>query len=201
MRRGSCCSFASAAVSSVALLSQTRRLFLRLVDPLPPEDLLAVPPGFSNNILWNLGHVVVTQQLLHYGLSGLPLHVSETLVAQCRKGTSPADWTVPPDLGEIRTLLTELPERLAEDLAAGRFARYRPYMTSVGVELTDLETALDFNLYHEGLHTGSVLALRRAMRASRTPEQASAAGVRERLRSHGSSTRAMWPTASTRWTR
>ncbi|GAB5535446.1 MAG: DinB family protein [Rubricoccaceae bacterium] len=149
---------------SVSLLQQTRPLFLRLTNGLAEDDLLAVPEGFNNNILWNLGHVVVTQQLLHYGLSNLPLLVPDELVAQCRKGTSPADWDTPPDLDEIRRLMTELPRQLETDLAASRFTEFRPYMTSVGVELADLETALSFNQYHEGLHTGAILALRRAVR-------------------------------------
>ena len=151
-------------MTSVALLQQTRPLLLRLLDGLSDDDLLAIPDGFSNNILWNVGHVVVTQQLLHYGLSRLPLLVSDDLVARCRKGTSPRDWDAPPDVAELRQLATELPRRLEADLAAGRFTEFRPYATSVGVELADLETALDFNLFHEGLHTGTVLELRKALR-------------------------------------
>ena len=151
-------------MTSVRLLQQTRPLLLRLLDGLSDDELLAIPAGFSNNVLWNAGHVVVTQQLLHYGLSRLPLQVPDALVAQCRKGTSPRDWDAPPDVGEIRRLAVELPRRLAEDLAAGRFVEFRPYTTSVGVELTDLETAIDFNLFHEGLHTGTILELRKALR-------------------------------------
>ena len=33
----------------------------------------------------------------------------------------------------------------------------------MGVELTDLETALQFNLFHEGLHAGAIQALLRAV--------------------------------------
>ena len=150
---------------SVSLLKQTRPMFLRLIEGLSHEDLLTIPAGFNNNILWNLGHVAVTQQLLHYGLSRLPLNVPDELVTQCRKGSSPADWERPPDLGDIQRLLIELPRQLEADLAAGRFTEFRPYMTSVGVELADLETALVFNQYHEGLHTGSILALRKALLA------------------------------------
>ena len=153
---------------SVSLLQQTRPLLLRLVEGLSDEDLLTIPPGFSNNILWNLGHLAVTQQLLHYGLSDLPLNVPDELVSQCRKGTSPTDWDTPPTLDDISRLLIELPRQLESDLAAGRFTTFRPYMTSVGVELVDLETAIRFNQFHEGLHTGSILALRRAVRAQVT---------------------------------
>lgn len=150
-------------MTSAQLLQQTRPLLLRLTDGMSDAQLLAVPPGFSNNILWNLGHLVVTQQLLHYALSGLPMYVSDELVAQCRKGTSPAGWDRPPDADEIRSLLVDLPDRLVADLEAERFTTFRPYETSVGVTLPDLETALDFNLFHEGLHTGTILSLRKAV--------------------------------------
>lgn len=150
---------------AVSLLQQTRPLLLRLIKDLSEEALLTIPTGFSNNILWNLGHLAVTQQLLHYGLSSLPLNVPDELVAQCRKGTSPTDWDTPPDLDEIKHLLIECPRQLETDLEEARFTTFRPYMTSVGVELTDLETALAFNQYHEGLHTGAILALRRAVQA------------------------------------
>ena len=153
-------------MTSVTLLQQTRPLLLRLLDGLSEDDLLAIPDGFSNNILWNVGHVVVTQQLLHYGLSRLPLLVPDALVAQCRKGTSPRDWDTPPDVAEVRQLAVELPQRLEADLGAGRFTEFRPYTTSVGVELADLETALGFNLFHEGLHTGTIVELRKALRRS-----------------------------------
>jgi len=150
---------------AVSLLQQTRPLLLQIANGLSDEELLTIPAGFSNNILWNLGHLAVTQQLLHYGLSNLPLNAPDELVAQCRKGTSPTEWTTPPDLDEIRRLLIDLPRQLEADLAAGQFTTFRPYITSVGVELVDLETALSFNQFHEGLHTGSILALRRAVRA------------------------------------
>ena len=151
-------------MTSAALLQTTRPLLLRLLDGVSEEDLLAIPEGFSNNILWNAGHIVVTQQLLHYGLSRLPLLVPDALLAQCRKGTSPRDWDTPPDADEVRRLAVELPRRLEEDLAEGRFTEFRPYTTSVGVELEDFETALDFNLFHEGLHTGTIIELRKALR-------------------------------------
>ncbi len=44
---------------------------------------------------------------------------------------------------------------------AGRFETYREYRTTPGVVLASVEDALRFNLYHEGLHLGSVLALRK----------------------------------------
>ena len=148
-------------MSPIDLLARTRAFTLSMVEELDDDQLLAIPDDASNNILWNLGHLVVTQQLLHYGLSGLALRVPDGLVAQCRKGTRPADWSTPPDIDQVRAWMVELPERLAEDAAQGRFATFRRYPTSTGIVLESFEDALHFNNYHEGLHAGVILRLRR----------------------------------------
>src|SRR5690606_33434819 len=50
----------------LSLLETTRRKALEIAGGLTPEQLLAVPKGFHNNILWNLGHLVASQQVLCY---------------------------------------------------------------------------------------------------------------------------------------
>ena len=114
--------------------------------------------------LWHLGHLVVTQQLLTYGLSGLPLHAPEALVALCRKGTSPADWTdAGPDPAEVKRLLLALPEQFDADQASGVFETFREYPTSTGITLRSLDDAVQFNLFHEGLHARSIARQRRLL--------------------------------------
>jgi len=78
-----------------------------------------------------------------------------------RKGSSPRDWDRAWDYAEVRDLLVSLPDQTEADLRAGRFEQYRAYTTSAGVTVTSVHDAIRFNLYHEGLHLGSVLALRR----------------------------------------
>ena len=58
-------------------LKETRKLCLKIMNSFSDEALVKIPESYNNNILWNLGHLVVTQQLLHYKLSGLPLKISE----------------------------------------------------------------------------------------------------------------------------
>ena len=146
-------------------LKQYRQLFLKVTSDLSPEQMLEIPPERSNNILWNVGHVMVTQQLLHYALSGNPMLVPDATVAVLRKGTSPADWDTPPEFAEIRRLLVELPEKLETDHAAGLFQEYRPYSTSAGVDLNSIEDSLEFNNFHEGLHLGVILSIRKSIGA------------------------------------
>ena len=64
-------------------------------------------------------------------------------------------------LAEVRDLLLSLPDRTEADVRAGRFETYREYRTTPGVVLASVDDAVRFNLYHEGLHLGAILALRK----------------------------------------
>ncbi len=144
---------------SIEFLKTIRTVYSRMTEPLTPEQWLELPAGRSNNILWNVGHVVVSQQMMHYALSGLPMHVDPALVAAFRKGSSPAEWNEPPEVEQIRGLLTELPRQLEQDHASGLFREYSPYKTALGVTLTSIEEALEFNNFHEGVHLGITMAI------------------------------------------
>jgi len=43
-----------------------------MIEDFSLEELNKIPEGFNNNIIWNIAHVIATQQALVYGLSGLP---------------------------------------------------------------------------------------------------------------------------------
>lgn len=140
-----------ATLWAIDAIRRIRRSLDAVVDELPPEAWLTIPDGFRNNVLWNVGHVAVTAELLTYGLAGLDLNVSPETVAAFRKGSSPAAWEVPPDIAETRRLLAMLPDQLEADYRAGRFEAYQPYTTTPGVTLTSVDEGIAFDLFHEGL--------------------------------------------------
>ncbi len=144
-------------------LKGIRALFRKFADK-NDDLLLETPTGFRNNILWNVGHVVVTQQLLHYKLSGLPMMVDDATVEMFQKGSSPERWEELPDLARIKEQLTAFPEMLAEDYESGRFEKFRPYVTSAGIPLKSVDEAIKFNNFHEGIHLGYAMAMLRALR-------------------------------------
>ena len=144
---------------SIDLLKKERELIFSLIDNLSDEQLLIIPSGYKNNILWNIGHILITQQSLHYFLSRLEMYISREMMQTFRTGTSPTDWKTQPDINEIKKLFLELPVKLAEDYEKGIFKDYRPYKTSVGVSLENFEEALAFNHFHEGTHTGIILGI------------------------------------------
>ncbi len=154
----------SALADSLAALDvvrKTRQSAVQIVDALSEDALTAIPSGFSNHVLWNVGHLVVTMQSLVYGLSGRPLGVPDAWVAAFRKGTTPQDGVAAVPYAEVRNAFLALPDQTEADLRDGRFEQYREYTTTPGVVLADVEDALRFNLFHEGLHLGSILALRK----------------------------------------
>ncbi|PCJ95372.1 MAG: damage-inducible protein DinB [Flavobacteriaceae bacterium] len=144
-------------------IEKNRIILLKILNGTSREQLLKIPMGFNNNIWWNIAHVVVTEQLLVYKLSGLPVNLDETLVTKFRKGTTPDGTTTDAEIEQIKTLLVSLPKQTKLDYEEGFFKTFNEYTTTPNVTLASVEDALTFNLFHEGLHLGSILALKRAI--------------------------------------
>lgn len=140
-------------------LRKSRELVAKKIENLTTEQLHTIPEGFSNNIIWNVAHLVATQQLLHYKLSGLDCLAPDDLIEKYRKGTTPSETLNEEELEEIKDLLIGLPDTLEEDYKAGIFESYNEYQTSTGFVLTDIDTAIAFNNLHEGIHLGVIMAL------------------------------------------
>ena len=148
-------------MKSIKLLKEIRKVTHGAVDQLTNEQLTTIPKGYKNNILWNIGHVVVTQQLLHYKFSGLDMYVSKDLCDKFQRGTSPSDWFSPPDVEQIKSSLLELPGNLEDDYNAGKFVSFNEYTTVTGITLNDFDDSLLFNNFHEGVHLGITMAMRK----------------------------------------
>jgi hypothetical protein len=86
------------------------------------------------------------------------------LVEKYEKGTFPQDQPSEEELSTIKTLLFSLPEKTKEDYKTGLFTSFKSYMTTPKVELNCVEDAIAFNVYHEGLHLGSIFALMKAVK-------------------------------------
>jgi len=125
------------------------------------EQLNKIPEGFNNNLFWNIAHVVVTQQLLVYKLSGLPMVVSDEMVEKYRKGTKPEQDATQEEAEEIKELLFDTLHKLEEDYNNGIFVNYQEYPTSTGYVLKSATGAIEFNNFHEGLHLGIMMSIRK----------------------------------------
>ena len=138
-----------------------RKCILAIAEGLTQEQLNTIPKGFKNNIAWNIGHTIVTQQLLVYKLSGLPCLISDEMIASYGKGsTAKTDMTSAAMKSLLNSALV-LSDTMEADYKAGKFKTYNNYTTSLGFELTDVEKAIQFSNYHEGIHLGIMMAIRK----------------------------------------
>ncbi len=145
------------------IAQQNRKILYKFLTETPKESLLKIPENFNNNIWWNIAHVVITQQLLVYKFSNLPMMVDEKMVEKFKKGSIPDGMVTDEEIQQIKTLLFSTLEKTELDYKAGKFTDYKTYTTSVNITLNNVEEAMKFNNFHEGLHLGAILALKRSV--------------------------------------
>lgn len=149
-------------MSSVFEVQKTiREILLKVLDHHSLEQLNKIPEGFSNNLIWNIGHCISSQQVLIYKLSGLPTMVSDEFIAKYKKGTKPEDDVSQAEVDLIRTLLSTTLHQVEKDFDDKIFVDYNEYTTSLGFTLKNIDGALSFNNYHEGIHTGIIMSIRK----------------------------------------
>lgn len=140
-----------------------RKLLEPFFEKYTLEQLNRIPDGFSNNLIWNLGHVIVVQQLLVYRGTNTPAHIPDSLFDSYRPGTRPGLPVDQAHVDYLHGLLLGLVDKTKEDLNLGIFGAYNQRTTSTGFYLSSLEDALQFNIFHEGLHNGIMLSLRKLL--------------------------------------
>jgi hypothetical protein len=141
-----------------------RKNLANILENTPESGLEAIPQGFRNNIWWNIAHSLVVQQLLCYKLSGLPMYIGEDMVGAYSKGTFPGELPGPEERAEVARLLLDTVSHLERDYNNAIFKEYSTYTTSAGFTLASIGDALQFNLFHEGIHLGTALALLKMVR-------------------------------------
>lgn len=146
------------------LLTTTRQNALNTTNELSSEQLNFIPARFNNNLIWNLGHMLVTHQLLWYSLSYNEVKISKHLVSQYRKGTYPSGKTSPDEIQYIRDHLIQSLTVSKQDYLAGAFESYKEYKTSYNVTLNSIEDAVIFNNLHEAMHLGYIMSLKKFIR-------------------------------------
>ena len=142
---------------------KTRILFYKTLENLTLDQLNTKPKGFNNTIFWNIKHVVITQQLLIYRLSELPVLVTETEIETYKKGTKSEGKATIEDIELLKYQLFSTLEKTKEDYQKGLFKKYTEYTVSTKSILTSIDEALAFNNFHEGIHLGYILAMKKTL--------------------------------------
>ncbi len=143
-------------------ITQTsRNSIAKFFDLYSNDQLNIIPPGFNNNLIWNIAHIIVVQQMLVYNLAGLPMMVSDEMVAKYKRGTKPEGTVSDAGIEEIRSLIFSTLEKTKQDFANGIFKNFQEFTTMSGYTMRNSADAMAFNYYHEGVHTGMMMSIRK----------------------------------------
>ena len=147
--------------STFEINKTSRNLLLKFLENHSLEELNKIPEGFANNLIWNIGHIVTVQQMLVYKLSGLPMMISDEMVETYKKGTKPEHNISQDEVNDIKKLLFSTLEQTKEDFENDVFGDYMEFTTGVGFTAKSAKSAMEFNNYHEALHTGIIMQIKK----------------------------------------
>lgn len=143
-------------------INQTSRMvLLNFLENHSLEQLNAIPEGFSNNLIWNIGHCIVVQQMLVYKLSDLPMMIYDEMVEKYKRGSKPEHSVSQIEVNEMKALLFSTSEKTKKDFSEKLFQNYNEFTSMSGFTMKSATDAIEFNNYHEALHLGIMMQIRK----------------------------------------
>ena len=83
------------------------------------------------------------------------------LVEKYKKGTKPESDASQEEVATIQSLLFETINQTKSDFNAGIFKNYQEFTSASGFTMRNVGDALAFNYYHEGMHIGMMMSIRK----------------------------------------
>jgi hypothetical protein len=139
----------------------SRKLLLTFLENYSLDKLNAIPEGFSNNIIWNIGHIIVVQQMLVYKLSGMAMMISDEMLETYKRGSKPEHSIMQDEVDEMKVLLFSTLEKTKKDYAENLFQNYTEFTSLTGFTVKSAGAAIEFNNYHEAIHIGTIMQIRK----------------------------------------
>jgi hypothetical protein len=146
---------------AIEILKNPRNLILETISNLTIEQVNKIPDGFNNNIIWNLGHMIASQQGLCYKRTGVELSVSNEFFTSYVSGSKPTRFITEAEYEEIKQLFFSTLDDLEADHNANKFTNYEGMNTRYNVPVSNIDEAIAFLPFHDGLHIGYIMSLRK----------------------------------------
>ncbi|MDQ0300438.1 putative damage-inducible protein DinB [Salibacterium salarium] len=136
-----------------------RQNTLKEIEHLSEEQADQRPEIFPNTIRWNLGHIYTVQNVMLSHFGGKNIDTPSRYLELFVPGTRPDEWQGEvPSLDELKQHLEEQPTKLKEALIGEMDEKAaKPFQS-----LSTVGEILNFTTYHEGLHVGTIKALKKA---------------------------------------
>jgi len=142
-----------------------RNRTIAALDATPEEIVNEIPKGLSNNLLWNFGHIFVTQDHLLYSFLKISNNIPPNYQELFIMGSTPLNWNHDaPSLLDIRKHLIEQPDRIMNTFS-GRLNDKgdKPFTLGPTVKFTTLGEVIGFSNFHEGCHQGTINTIKRIL--------------------------------------
>lgn len=148
-------------MEAIETIKKTRHFLLDTIKDLSAEQLNKIPQGFSNNIIWHLGHMVAAQQGVCYIRAGITPVLDQSFIDHYKSGTKPETIIQEEGIEQIKGLMFSSLDQLQQDYNRNAFEGYTAWSTRYGNTITDIEEAISFLPFHEGMHIGYIMAFKR----------------------------------------
>lgn len=144
----------------IETIKKVRALLLETIEGLNAEQLNKIPTGFSNNIIWNLAHMIAVQEGTCYKSARLPILTSNDFWERFKPGSKPGKFIEAEEIAQIKQLLFVTLDQLQTDYNKQIFGNYIAWSTRFGVDVTSIDDGLHFLQFHERLHSGTIAAIK-----------------------------------------
>lgn len=147
------------------IIKSVRKYLLGLIADLTVDELNEIPAGFNNNIIWNLAHIIASQQNVCYVRGGLDLKIDQNLFLAYKPETKPQAYVEMEKIAEIKELFLSTIDQLEADYYNNVFNDYNAWTNRYGVTHNTIEDTINFLIFHEGFHIGYITSLKRLVKS------------------------------------
>lgn len=139
-----------------------RQKFLTIVNSLSVDQLNVIPEKFSNNIAWHLGHLAVSTESLCYTRTGIEPDRKIQGFDHYKNGSRPEGYINLEEIEYYKDKLIKSLEDIDKDYQNQKFEHIKSFATlTFGIEMHTIEEVFQFCTYHDLLHYGNVLAMKK----------------------------------------
>jgi hypothetical protein len=139
----------------------SRNKINNLIEGLTNEQLNTIPNQLNHSIIWNIGHILAMQQIVVYKLSGQAPAIKEELVEKYKTGSTATTAVSDTEIDYLKEQLSKTLDQVKKDYQKGKFKNYKAFTTKAGVEVKNIEDAISFHTFHEGIHLGWIMQLKK----------------------------------------
>lgn len=143
-----------------------RKFLISLLNGVPVEKMNEIPNGFNNNLAWNVAHMIANQQILCYRNAGAEPVIADEFIDKYKTGTRPENFIDENEVKKFFQYLLSTIDRFEKDSETKMFKHYEPreFKSYPGLKLENIKDAAKFVTFHDGLHIGYCMALKRALK-------------------------------------